>query len=139
MTQFIKRELAIFLIVGLLTVIIDFLMYRGILYLKPFGLESVNLAKGFGFVGGTIFAYFANRYWTFNQQKSRAGSAERFIAIYLVGLFANIIVNHLCIIWLKSIFAAAEFGVTLAFMVATGVSASLNFLGMKFFVFTDHK
>lgn len=139
MTKPIKRELAIFLIVGLLTVAIDFLLYRGILYIKPFGFENINIAKGFSFIGGTIFAYFANRFWTFNQQSTRAGSVVRFIAVYILGLIANIIVNHLCITWFKAFFNLAELSIILAFVLATGVSATLNFIGMKFFVFTDKR
>ena len=136
MTKLIKRELIIFLIVGLLTVAIDFLMYRGILFIKPFGFENINIAKGFSFIGGTIFAYFANRFWTFNQQSTRAGSLVRFIVVYILGLFANIIVNYLCIIWFKAFFNLAELSIILAFVLATAVSATLNFIGMKFFVFT---
>lgn len=139
MTKPIKRELAIFLIVGLLTVVIDFLLYRGILYIKPFGFENINIAKGFSFIGGTIFAYFANRFWTFNQQSTRAGSVVRFIAVYILGLIANIVVNHLCITWFKAFFNLAELSIILAFVLATGVSATLNFIGMKFFVFTDKR
>ena len=137
MTKPIKRELAIFLIVGLLTVAIDFLLYRGILYIKPFGFENINIAKGFSFIGGTIFAYFANCFWTFNQQSARAGSVVRFIGVYILGLLANIVVNHLCITWFKAFLNIAELSIILAFVLATGVSAALNFIGMKFFVFTD--
>lgn len=139
MTKPIKRELAIFLIVGLLTVAIDFLLYRGILYIKPFGFESVNLVKGFSFIGGTIFAYFANRFWTFNQQSTRAGSVVRFIMVYLLGLGANVVVNHFSINWFNTLFPTTELGIVLAFILATGVSAALNFIGMKFFVFTDKR
>lgn len=137
MTKPIKHELAIFLIVGLLTVAIDFLLYRGILYIKPLGFENINIAKGFSFIGGTIFAYFANRFWTFNQQSTRAGSVVRFIVVYILGLLANIVVNYLCITWFKAFFNVAELSIILAFFLATGISATLNFIGMKFFVFTD--
>jgi len=132
----IKRELSIFLIVGLLTVAIDFLLYRGLIYL---GFDSVNISKGLGFIGGTIFAYFANRFWTFKEQKTRAGSVSRFTLVYIIGLIANILVNHLSIT--SSTFIAlldVRQTIYLAFLLATGVSAMLNFLGMKFFVFTDH-
>jgi putative flippase GtrA len=133
----IKRELGIFLIVGLLTVGIDFLIYRGFIYLQPFGLDSVNIAKGFS--SGTIFAYFANRFWTFNQQATGAGSVLRFVMVYILGLIANIAINYLCIEWFSSPALAMEYTLLIAFILATGVSASFNFIGMKFFVFTDRK
>jgi putative flippase GtrA len=139
MTPPIKRELGIFLIVGLLTVGIDFLIYRGFIYLQPFGLDSINIAKGFSFISGTIFAYFANRFWTFNQQTTGAGSLLRFMVVYILGLVANIAINYLCIEWFSSPDHALEYPLLIAFILATGVSATLNFIGMKFFVFTDRK
>ena len=139
MTPPIKRELGIFLIVGLLTVGIDFLIYRSFIYLQPFGLDSVNIAKGFSFISGTIFAYFANRFWTFNQQTTGAGSVFRFAMVYILGLIANIAINYLCIEWFSCPALATEYTLLIAFILATGVSASFNFIGMKFFVFTDRK
>jgi len=139
MTAPIKRELGIFLIVGLLTVGIDFVIYRGFIYLQPFGLNSINLAKGFSFISGTVFAYFANRFWTFNQQITGAGSVFRFVVVYVLGLIANIAINYLCIEWFSSPTLALEYTLLIAFILATGVSASFNFIGMKFFVFTDRK
>ena len=133
----IKRELAIFLVVGLLTVAIDFILYRGLMHVNLLELNSVNMAKGLSFIGGTIFAYFANRFWTFNQQSTRAGSVGRFIFVYILGLSANILVNYLSIAWLDHLIATPEYTLILSFLMATGVSAALNFIGMKFFVFTD--
>lgn len=137
MTASFKRELGIFLIVGLLTVGIDFLIYRGFIYLQPFGIDSINIAKGISFVSGTIFAYFANRFWTFNQQTTGAGSVFRFVVVYILGLIANIAINYVCIERFSSPALALEYTLLIAFGLATGVSASLNFIGMKFFVFTN--
>ncbi|MCF8166045.1 MAG: GtrA family protein [Rhodoferax sp.] len=139
MTPPIKRELGIFLIVGLLTVGIDFLIYRGFIYLQPFGIDSINIANGFSFISGTIFSYFANRFWTFNQQTTGSGSVFRFVMVYILGLIANIAINYLCIEWFSSPAIAMEYTLLIAFILATGVSASLNFIGMKFFVFTHRK
>ena len=70
----IKREFGIFLIVGSLTVLVDFAVYRGLLWLD---ITSIDLAKGVSFLAGTIFAYFANRFWTFGHQSIAAGSVGR--------------------------------------------------------------
>jgi putative flippase GtrA len=126
----IKRELSIFMVVGCLTVGLDFLVYRSLVYF--FFSFNVSLAKAVGFIGGCIFAYFANRFWTFNQQAICSGSLSRFILIYVVSLCANVLINHSILsIW----DSPANFYV--AFLVATGVSATLNFIGMKWFVFTQ--
>jgi putative flippase GtrA len=134
----IKRELAVFLIVGLLTVAIDFSIYLGLIYL---GLENVNIAKGIGFIGGTIFAYFANRFWTFKEQNARNGCIIRFAIVYMLGFGTNIIVNYIGIFALDYSSDLMHYPpkIYISFLLATGVSATLNFLGMKFFVFTDQK
>ena len=139
MTAPIKRELGIFLIVGLLTVGIDLAIYSGFIYLQPFGLDSINIAKGFSFISGTIFAYFANRFLTFNQQITGAGSVLRFLVVYILGLITNITINYLYIKWFNSPAFTLEYTLLIAFILATGVSATLNFIGMKFFAFTDRK
>jgi putative flippase GtrA len=124
----IKRELVIFLIVGSLTVLVDFITYRGLVFMQ---LLNVDMAKAVGFLAGTVFAYFANRFWTFGHKLSSAGSAWRFAVLYTATLAVNVYVNALALDKLASLTAAVQ----TAFILATGVSATLNFLGMKLFVF----
>lgn len=124
----IKRELFRFLIVGSLTVVVDFVTYRGLLW---FEVLNVDMAKGMGFVGGTVFAYFANRLWTFGGRPHAPGSAGRFVVLYAITLGANILVNAI----LLNQLADYAYAITGAFLFATTISAALNFLGMKFFVF----
>jgi putative flippase GtrA len=124
----IRRELLVFLVVGSLTVLVDFLCYRTLLWS---GVDSVALAKSAGFLAGTVFAYFANRAWTFGHRHHRPGTAWRFAVLYALSLGANVAVNGLVLQPL----AGTAFAVQLAFLGATAVSTCLNFLGMKLFVF----
>ena len=124
----IKRELVIFLIVGASTVLVDFITYRGLIQYQAIGVE---MAKATGFLAGSIFAYFSNRFWTFGDKSHAPGSAWRFIVLYASTLGANILINALSLKLLADTAAAFQ----LAFLLATGVSACLNFLGMKLFVF----
>ncbi len=124
----IKRELVIFMIVGASTVLVDFITYRGLI---DFQVMEVDMAKATGFLVGTLFAYFANRFWTFGQKSHKPGSAWRFSALYASTLGANVLINALALKLLADMASAFQ----LAFLLATGVSAALNFLGMKFFVF----
>lgn len=127
----IKRELMIFLIVGLLTVLIDFISYRGLIWLHWL---NVDLAKGAGFIIGTCFAYFANRLWTFGHKNHAPGSMWRFVLLYAMTLSVNVCVNFLALY----IFNQFSQVVLIAFLLATGISAMLNFFGMKWFVFKHH-
>lgn len=124
----IRRELAVFLVVGVLTVAIDFVSYRGLLATGWLGIDP---AKAAGFLIGTVFAYFANRLWTFGHHRPAAGSALRFALLYATTLAANVAVNAV----LLAVLADWSYALQLAFLVATCVSAALNFLGMKLFVF----
>lgn len=124
----IKRELVIFLIVGSLTVLVDFLTYRSLVWT---GLMTVSWAKAIGFLTGTVFAYFANRFWTFSHKPYTPGSIWRFSALYTITLGTNVLVNALTLMLLDT----APFNVQVSFLLATGVSACLNFAGMKLFVF----
>ena len=160
----IRRELAIFLIVGTMTVVIDFLTYRGLIWAQLFG---VDMAKGIAFLIGTVFAYFANRFWTFGHKVHAVGSPWRFILVYSLTLAVNVLVNSFLITWLpdhvpalwEELIAANKFvlantpiyhemnislskilnkeevDIQIAYLVATVTSATLNFIGMKLFVF----
>lgn len=125
----IRRELAVFGIVGLLTVLLDFVVYRG--WLAALGWGGTELSKAVGFVTGAVFAYFANRFWTFQPQQPPRSNVWRFVALYLLTLAVNVLVNEWSLRWL----VPAPYAVPVAFVLATGLSASLNFIGMKLFVF----
>jgi putative flippase GtrA len=126
----IRRELLVFLVVGSLTVLLDFLSYRCLLWT---GWAGTGMAKACGFIAGTIFAYFANRAFTFGHRTHAPGSAWRFALLYVVSLGANVSVNALVL----AVLSGMSMAVQGAFLVATGVSTVLNFLGMKLFVFRD--
>ena len=123
----LNSQLICFLIVGVLAVIIDYLIYQLFLWFA-FGY---NNSKASGFIAGTIFSYFANRSYTFSQIKWVWGSALRFGILYSFTLGTNVLVNHILLITLVRF----HLKVLIAFIFVTSLTASLNFLGMKFFVF----
>lgn len=92
---------------------------------------SIDTAKAMGFIVGTLFAYFANRFWTFGHKQHAAGSGWRFVALYTVALSANVLINALVL----SVMMGLAGAMSMAFLIATAVSAMMNFVGMKFFVF----
>lgn len=121
-----QQQLRRFLIVGASTVLVDFVTYS--LCLEA-GLW-ISLAKAAGFIVGTFFAYVANRFWTF-QAVGRRGGVRDFLLLYLATLLVNVAVNAGVIEALGESWPALG----LAFVVATAISAGLNFLGMRYYVF----
>tara|TARA_B100000795_G_C22774604_1_gene429431 strand:+ start:164 stop:574 length:411 start_codon:yes stop_codon:yes gene_type:complete len=126
----IKLEFAKFLVVGSLTVGFDFLVYLG---LMSAAITTTDIAKLLGFLSGTIFAYVANRLWTFKSpnEVAIASSLWRFSLLYSFTLLVNVAVNSFFLGFLNG----KIYQIQHAFLIATCLSALLNFLGMKYFVF----
>ena len=124
--NFFSVDLNRFILVGITTVEVDYLFY---LFLINLNLISINFCKAIGFVMGTVYAYFLNKFFTFRSQVSYTKSIFKFIGLYLFSLLVNVFINEL----LLGIFN--KFALQFSFIIATIFSATLNFLGMKYFVF----
>lgn len=122
----LSLEVRRFLVVGTTTMFVDLAAYQLLLWVGA----PVDPAKAMSFVAGALFAYLANRAYTFRAVHS-AATFLRFWLVYLANLVINVAVNAL-VLW---ILAGIPGRIILAFGVATALSALLNFLGMKFFVF----
>lgn len=124
----LRGEFARFLLVGFTSVAIDFAVYRGLLALAI----AIHPAKTAGFIAGAVFGYFANRSFTFRVGAQwRQRELVSFIAVYLIALAANVAVNSVVL----AVLGRSETTLALAFVAATGVSAAMNFVGLKLFVF----
>lgn len=123
-----RSQLARFLVVGGATVLVDLAVYWLLLWV---GL-TVAPAKTAGFVAGTLFSYVANRAITFRAQGG-PGVVLRFVAVYLTTLAVNVGVNTATV----TLIGHDRVGLTTAFLAATAISATLNFIGMKYLVFSQ--
>lgn len=126
-----KYELYRFLVVGLITVLIDFISYLILVYYN----FDVSLSKGISFSIGALFAYFANRSYTFQSSKKGVLRFISFLALYISTLTANVASNKLIL----NLLGHFEYSLILAFFIATVISATLNFIGMKYYVFSSRK
>jgi putative flippase GtrA len=120
------RQIYIFLIVGFTTVAIDFAFYRFLLWT---GVE-IDVAKACSFTIGALFAYAANKTWTFRQKKHGLAPIT-FAILYGATLLVNTSTNG----FLVRILPHERWAINLAFVAATGISAALNFIGRKWIVF----
>jgi putative flippase GtrA len=117
-----------FLLVGGTTVAIDFVVY---VLLHRLGLP-LTPAKTVSFVVATVCAYVFNRTFTFG---ARGGThvALRFTLLYAAALLCNVGVNAVMLSQLPE----GRVGIVVAFLCAQAVSSTLNFVGMRYVVFTD--
>ena len=129
--KWLQYEFLRFLIVGSTTVLIDLICYSVMVYMG----FNTYISKGISFSIGTVFAYFANQAFTF--RSSTAGST-RFVIfglLYLSTLVVNVIVNE----FILDLTGRTHISFIAAFVLATALSAILNFAGMKFIIFPSEK
>lgn len=122
-----KKQVGRFIVTGVGAVITDLLVYQLLSFVM-----LVDIAKAIGFMSGSILAYTVNKFWTFEQEKKSKTELVRFILLYASTLAINILINRLSLNYIQF-----EYSVAFAFLAATGTSTVLNFIGMKFFVFTQ--
>jgi putative flippase GtrA len=118
----IKKELKRFLVAGLSAVCTDLIVYYALLnFLSP------DIAKGVSFLLGTLVAFVINKYWTFEKYEKSYKEVTQFALLYSVTLGVNVMTNKIVLDYTQIVF--------LAFLVATGMSTVLNFIGQKWWVF----
>jgi putative flippase GtrA len=123
-TQRLKGELLRFLVVGGIAVALDAASYWALMH---FAELSPVWAKRASFGIGSVWAFFANKYFTFAVRELSASEPVLFAIVYLAGWFLNSVTHDLTLGW---------FGMKwFAFLAATGVSTCSNFIGQKFLVF----
>ena len=120
----LKGELYRFLFVGVIAVALDMVSYFA---LQQLGGINPIWAKRASFGIGSIWAFFANKYFTFAAREIRVSDPVLFAVVYAAGWFLNSVTHELLLGW---------FGIkALAFLVATSVSTFSNFIGQKFIVY----
>lgn len=126
-----NKELLKYIFVGLLTVLIDFLIYK---FLIKFIV--IYLAKTISFLSGTFFSYQLNRTWTFKSGKPKLSLFIKYLIIHITSLVLNVFINSLLLnTFSKNYFLSYE----VSFLIATLTSAIYNFLFIKMFIFNNTK
>ena len=118
----IKRELNKFLFAGLAAVGTDLLVYYLLL-----NLLSTEVSKGVSFIIGSVVAFIINKYWTFKKPEKSYKEMIQFGVLYGTTLGLNVMTNKIVLDYTDI--------VLVSFIVATGISTILNFVGQKWWVF----
>ena len=119
-----------FIIVGISTVLIDFIFYTIFINCSI----KLSIAKAISFLIGAFYAYLMNQKWTF---RSKGGLMVflKFIFVYLISLKLNILINKIVINILGIINIKT---IIFAFITSTIFSALFNFLLISKFVFKKY-
>jgi putative flippase GtrA len=121
-------QAARFLTVGLLNTALDAAIYYTLTRGFPVFSHNPALAKAISYSVGVINSFFWNRLWTFRSNASLRATLLPYAAVNLCGLALNAGMLQISL----KVLGIPE---GLAFILATGLSTSWNFLASKLLVF----
>tara|TARA_B100000586_G_C19854959_1_gene320272 strand:- start:65 stop:436 length:372 start_codon:yes stop_codon:yes gene_type:complete len=119
----INKQITRFSFAGVSAVGVDLLSYYLLI-----DYMSYDLAKTISFILGAVVAYLLNKFWTFEKYDFSYQEIIMFATLYMISLGANVLVNKLMLQLTNNM-------VLIAFLCATATSASMNFIGQKWWVF----
>lgn len=122
MQQFIR-----FLLVGLFNTGFGFAVIYGCMYLLGLGPVVSNII---GYLCGLVTSYLLNKFFTFKSASRSKAELGRFIAVFLLAYFANMLVLLLCI-------KIAGMHEAIAQIVAGVFYVATSYLLNKFYVFRE--
>ena len=137
----LKKQLVKFTLIGLLAVSVDLLCYFILLNTLPeklfqtVGNEAVS--KSISFMCGMTVTYFLNKFWTWKKKDRSQKRLVKFGLLYGIALLINVGTNSglLYILHQYRNLVDLPFKYLIAFVGASGLSASVSFMGQKFWVF----
>jgi putative flippase GtrA len=116
-----------FAVTGTLTVALDAIVYASLVKLGG----PIDGAKALGLIAATIFAYFVNRFWAFNDAKAGSTRIVSFLSLYAAAIVLNVVVNRLSLHALGQ----STWALIVSWFLATGSSSVFNYIGMRYVVF----
>ncbi|MEK4345582.1 MULTISPECIES: GtrA family protein [Paenibacillus] len=123
----LKKQLMRFGVTGCSAVLTDSFIYYLLL-----NIWSTSISKGMSFLCGAGISFLLNKLWTFEATQNTSSHIWKFSVLYLGTLSINILMNKLTLSLFPSMYM-------IAFLVATGTSMLLNFIGQKWWVFKNDK
>lgn len=131
--KILSLEQSRFLMVGVLNTIIGtttMLIAYNIFHLGYWIASALN------YIVGSIFSYFANKYFTFKSEKKSASEIIRFIINITVCYFISYsVAKPVMEMVLKNIHLSVSMLEQISMFFGMGIFVVLNYIGQKFFVF----
>ncbi len=122
----LRKQIPRFIVTGISAVATDTIVY--FILIHQF---DHTFAKTISFFCGTVLAYGLNKHWTFEKKEKNNKELIGFLSLYGFTLLVNVGVNRLGLMMLDGF----PMHVVIAFLLATGTSTVLNFIGQKWLIF----
>ena len=117
-------EIYKFIIIGIIAVSIDAFVY---FLLGNFEFFSYEISKRISFICGAVFAFFFNRSYVFQIKHKNVRQILGFSILYFTSFLSNASSHD---------FVLNKLGIPfVAFIFATAISTTINYLGQKFIIF----
>ena len=87
--------------------------------------------QGLSYLAGMALGFVANKLWTFESRAASAKEPVLYVGLYAATLAANVLTHAAAL----EVLGPAHGG--WAFLLATGLTTVLNFVGMRWLVFTS--
>tara|TARA_B100001996_G_C18516713_1_gene537668 strand:- start:390 stop:797 length:408 start_codon:yes stop_codon:yes gene_type:complete len=110
--------------VGIFALICDYNLYKFLLT-----KIDMDIAKGISTFLGVNISFHFNRLWTFQSIGSYFDDLKRYIALYVIAISVNVIVNNIA----YKIFD----DINLAFFIALFVAVTIGYFGQRLWVFKN--
>ncbi|MNI67871.1 GtrA-like protein [compost metagenome] len=123
----LRKQIIRFLVAGTTAVLTDSLIYYWLIHIFSF-----SISKAISFLVGTLFSFGINKFWTFEQKEKSIQHVWKFAVLYFSTFVLNVLINTVYLGYFPGQYVAA-------FIVATGVSTVVNFIGQKWWVFVNDK
>ncbi|MBT6448451.1 MAG: GtrA family protein [Flavobacteriaceae bacterium] len=117
------KELKNYILVGIGSILIDFLSYKFFFMNLDFNLSN---AKRVSFILGAIWSFVLNKKVTFKSSNKSLKEPILFSLIYLSSFIFNSLIHDLSLNYFMG---------NIPFLIATVFSVILNYLGQKYIVF----
>jgi len=128
----ISSKFIIFLMGGVLSFSLDWISF--LIMITFFGIEF-NISKLISFLLGTLFAFYFNSRFTFRKNLYII-NFYKFISIYFFSMTINILIFSQ---FSSRDLPNLELRIFMGLLIATTASASMNYFGIKYFVFNGSR
>ena len=128
----ISSKFIIFLMGGVLSFSLDWISF--LIMITFFGIEF-NISKLISFLLGTLFAFYFNSRFTFRKNLYII-NFYKFLSIYFFSMTINILIFSQ---FSSRDLPNLELRIFMGLLIATTASASMNYFGIKYFVFNGSR
>ncbi len=137
--KIVNRETVTYLVFGVLTTLVNYLVFW--LALEALGKDSSLVSNALAFIVAVSFAYIANKLWVFKSKSWRAEVLRREIPSFLAARVVSFAIEELGLLVFADLLGAKNttilgFNGTLVVKILLDVIVILlNYLFSKFFIF----